>query len=102
MWAQMTTICLKAERDSGHPRLYEALPLAECAGTGFLRAAPARDQKDPAIIVHLVLSESADTTLAPAPNPSRQKDLEDMPALVADISEGPEFVGFDVTEDALL
>ena len=100
MWAQLITMRVKAGKEADLPRVYEGLRAAERPGSGLLRTTAARDQNDPSRIYHFVLFESEERARAREQDPVRQKDLEGVRALMAEIFEGaPEFVDLEVIED---
>ncbi len=100
MWAQLITMKLKPGKEGDLPRVYDGLRAAERPGSGLLRSTAARDTKDPSRVYHLVLFESEEKARAREQDPERQKELEPVRALMADIFEGPpEFVDLDVMND---
>jgi quinol monooxygenase YgiN len=100
VWAQLITMRLKPGSEDKLPQVYEGLRKAERPGTGLLRSTGARDQKDPSRIVHFVLFESEEKARARETDPARQKDLEEVRALMADVFEGPPaFVDLEILED---
>ena len=100
--AQLITMHLKPGRDSELRRHCEALPAAECPGTGLQSAPSAGNWRDPARFVHCLPFVGEGSARTREQSPSRRKDLEEIGALVADIIEGPEFINFDAVEDAVL
>jgi quinol monooxygenase YgiN len=100
MWAQLITMRLKPGGEDKLPQVYEGLKKTERPGSGLLRSTAGRDQKDPSRVYHFVLFESEDKARARETDPARQKDLEEVRALMAEIFEGPpEFVDLDIMED---
>jgi quinol monooxygenase YgiN len=102
MWAQLITMRLKPGKEDQLPRVYEGLRAAERPGTGLLRTTAARDQKDPSRLYHFVLFESEEKARAREDDPERQKDLEGVRTLMAELFEGPpEFVDLEIVEDVV-
>lgn len=100
MWAQLITMRLKSGKEADLPRVYEGLRATERPGSGLVRTTAARDRKDRNRIYHLVVFESEEKARAREQDPERQKDLEGVRALMAEIFEGPpEFVDLEVMED---
>ncbi len=102
MWAQLITMTLKAGKEGDLARVYEGLRAAETPGSGLLRTSAGRDQKNPNRIYHFVLFESEEKARAREQDPRRQKALEGVRAIMADIFEGPpEFIDLDIIEDEI-
>jgi quinol monooxygenase YgiN len=102
MWAQLITMRLKPGKEDQLPRVYEGLRAAERPGTGLLRTTAARDQKNPSRLYHFVLFESEEKARAREDDPERQKDLEGVRTLMAELFEGPpEFVDLEIVEDVV-
>lgn len=102
MWAQLITMRLKPGKEADLSRVYEGLRSTERPGSGLVRTTAARDQNDRNRIYHFVLFESEEKARAREQDPERQKDLEGVRALMAEIFEGPpEFADLEVMEDAV-
>jgi quinol monooxygenase YgiN len=100
MWAQLITMTLKPGKEGDLPRVYEGLRAAETPGSGLLRSSAGRDRNNPNRIYHFVLFESEEKARARENDPGRQKALEGVRAIMADIFDGPpEFVDLDIIED---
>jgi antibiotic biosynthesis monooxygenase (ABM) superfamily enzyme len=100
MWAQMISMKVKPGKEEDLPRVYDGLRATERPGSGLIRSTACRDQNDPSRVYHLVIFESEEKARAREQDPERQKDLEPVRALMADIFEGPpEFVDLVVMED---
>jgi heme-degrading monooxygenase HmoA len=100
MWAQMISMRLKPGKESELPRVYEGLRATEQPGSGLVRSTATRDQKDPSRVYHFVLFESEERARAREQDPARQKGLEAVREIMADVFDGPpEFVDLEVLED---
>ncbi len=100
MWAQLTSMRLKAGKEGDLPRLYEQLRAAKQPDTGLLRTIALRDDKDPHRIYNIVLFESEDQARQRERDPRREENLTAARATMAEIFEGPpEFVDLTVLED---
>jgi quinol monooxygenase YgiN len=102
MWAQLISMRLKPGKEDQLLQVYEGLRAAERPGTGLLRSTAARDTKDPNRIYHFVLFESEEMARAREEDPERQRNLEGVRGIMADIFEGPpEFVDLEIVEDTV-
>ncbi len=102
MWAQLITMRLKPDRDTDLADLIKQLHASEQPGSGLVRSTAMRDQKDPARVCFLVVFDSEEKGRAREQDPSRQKALEPIRALMAEMVDGPpEFLDLSVVAETI-
>jgi quinol monooxygenase YgiN len=104
MWAQLTKMRLKTEKEQDISGLFkqhlEEIQAYEQADSGLLRTMAMQDQNDPSQFYVLIVFESEEKARAREQDPRRQEGQKSAQAGWAEIIDGPvEFVDLSVVQD---
>ena len=104
MWAQLTKMRLKTEKEQDISGLFkqhlEEIQAYEQADSGLLRTMAMQDQNDPSQFYVLIVFESEEKARAREQDPLRQEGLKPAQAALAEMLDGPrEFVELTVVSD---
>jgi hypothetical protein len=97
MWAQLSTVRVKAGKADAVGSAMEHLRTFEQPDSGLLRTIVMQDQKDPARVFVLVVFASEEQARAREADPRRQEGIQVLRTGLADVLEGaPEYVDLEV------
>jgi heme-degrading monooxygenase HmoA len=104
MWAQLTKMRLKTEKEQDIAGLFkhhlEQIQAYEQPNSGLLRTMAMQDQNDPSQFYVLIVFDSEDKARAREKDPRRQEGQKSAQAGWAEIIDGPvEFVDLTVVQD---
>jgi quinol monooxygenase YgiN len=100
MWAQLSTVRVKAGKADAVAQAMERLRSFEQPDSGLLRTIVMQDQKDPGRMLVLVVFESEEKARARESDPRRQEGVQTVRASLAEVLDAvPEYIDLNVIAD---
>ena len=100
MWAQLSTVRVKAGKADAVGSAMEHLRAFEQPDSGLLRTIVMQDQTDPERVFVLVVFASEEKARARESDPRRREGIQALRSTLAEVLEGaPEYVDLDVVAE---